>query len=936
MNYAIHTLNYWGGPALALAWTMLWQSSLLIAFLFGLDFVFRRKLRASVRYALWLVVLLKLALPPSLALPTSVGWWLRPAAAAPSRPRQPPVVITYGPVLAPRPLASVSVAPAARPPARLSGAAWGLAVWAAVSLGLLAWMLVRWRQVAREAGGATSTPGGIEELLAQARRAAGLRRPVRLRLAERPIAPAVCGLIRPVLLLPRSLAEGLAPEQLRAVLLHELVHLRRRDPWLNLWQAVLQILYWWHPLLWLANARIRRAREEAVDDAVMLALEDGADTYAPTLLRVARLALCRPLASLGLVGILESRSSLGQRIERLIDFQAPRKAGLTLASVLSVMAFAALALPMGQAPAPVEKPEPAVAEPAPAPPVASASQNTASEYQRLESKTRVQDGKLLYEMGELEQADAELKKALLLDPQNQTALYYRNLVREARFSAALDGRQNAGANPKRSGRQKIASELKRIHLDVVGPWRRLPLPEVVRILRVQSLKQDTEKRGINFILKPDEAAIDPVTGLPKAGPADACNIPVTIDPPLKDASLADVLGAVVEGADKPIQYAIEDYGVVFLLKRQEAGPALYFRTFKVDPNTLEQGLRKFLGLPEGTNRDETVLRALPRFFKGIGVDLSPPKTVFYKDREGTLLVYASLEDLDTIERVIAVLATAPPQLNIQAVFIELPKTETEAFWAEACPTNQPGPGGGPAIALLTRSEAAARLRRWESMGDRNILGRMQVTTLSGRQTEVMVVGLRSIVIGNSLMSGDGVGGTSTPGTLGGTVVNQASAIQPYSETLPFGPTLDVIPYVSADGFTVQMTLIPSMAEFISYDDPGPFATTLQSISGTGPATPLVAILPLPHYRIRQVTTSVNVWDGQTVVLGDLISEDVSKIKDQVPILGDIPQKKNLLIFVTPTIIDPAGNRYHSEDEMPFAQKSFPAQPRSSATQPAQQ
>jgi general secretion pathway protein D len=81
-----------------------------------------------------------------------------------------------------------------------------------------------------------------------------------------------------------------------------------------------------------------------------------------------------------------------------------------------------------------------------------------------------------------------------------------------------------------------------------------------------------------------------------------------------------------------------------------------------------------------------------------------------------------------------------------------------------------------------------------------------------------------------------------------------------------------------------------------------------------------------------------VWDGQTIVLGGLITENVARVKDRVPILGDVPfvgrlfrnesnqtQKKSLIIFVTPTIIDPAGNRFHSEDELPFAQSAIPAQ-----------
>jgi general secretion pathway protein D len=218
----------------------------------------------------------------------------------------------------------------------------------------------------------------------------------------------------------------------------------------------------------------------------------------------------------------------------------------------------------------------------------------------------------------------------------------------------------------------------------------------------------------------------------------------------------------------------------------------------------------------------------------------------------------------------------------------------------------------------------------------------------------MVVDIQSIVVGNSLLNGNGssggsIGSSGSVGGLGGTVVNQASAITPTVLPLPFGPTLDVVPYVSADGYSVQMTLIPSIMQFIGYDDPGPFATILEASSSLGVAAPVTAVLPLPHFRVRQVTTCVDVWDGQTVVLGGLITENVNKMKDEVPILGDLPvvgrlfrneinqtQKKNLLIFVTPTIIDPAGNRYHSEDEMPFAQNSFPVQPKSTGSAPSQQ
>jgi general secretion pathway protein D len=86
-------------------------------------------------------------------------------------------------------------------------------------------------------------------------------------------------------------------------------------------------------------------------------------------------------------------------------------------------------------------------------------------------------------------------------------------------------------------------------------------------------------------------------------------------------------------------------------------------------------------------------------------------------------------------------------------------------------------------------------------------------------------------------------------------------------------------------------------------------------------------------------TTVNVWDNQTVVLGGLISSQVNSTKDKVPFLGDIPllgklfqseskisTKKNLMIFVTSTLVDPAGNRVHSDDDLPFAQTQIPVQP----------
>ena len=349
MNPFIENLNQWGANFLSFAWPMLWQSSLIFTIVLALDFLLARRIRAAVRYALWLAVLVKLLLPPTLALPTGAAWWLTQSKPAPapvvrhftvSYSDAPPVEMDF---------AQQTVALPAPPPVKLELTGWLLLAAIGVSGGLLLWLAVRWWHVVRMVRHATAAEE-FSEALESARQLAGSRSAARLKIVEGTMSPAVCGLFRPVILLPRALAEKLSAAQLQAVLLHEIFHLRRRDVWVNCAQALLQIFYWWHPLLWVANARIRRVREEAVDDAVMLALRDEADGYAPTLLEVAKLALRRPLMSLGLVGIMESRSALRQRIERLVDFRAPRKAGLTFASLCGIFVFSAVALPMGEAP----------------------------------------------------------------------------------------------------------------------------------------------------------------------------------------------------------------------------------------------------------------------------------------------------------------------------------------------------------------------------------------------------------------------------------------------------------------------------------------------------------------------------------------------------------------------------------------------------------
>ena len=165
-----------------------------------------------------------------------------------------------------------------------------------------------------------------------------------------------------------------------------------------------------------------------------------------------------------------------------------------------------------------------------------------------------------------------------------------------------------------------------------------------------------------------------------------------------------------------------------------------------------------------------------------------------------------------------------------------------------------------------------------------------------------------------------------------------TSIVPLTQQIPIGPELDVVPFVSADGYTIQMTLLPSTTEFLGYDNPGQFNVIAQGGSGSTVGGAITAPVPLPRLRVRSVVTTAVVWDGQTVVLGGLISENVTREKAKLPVLGDLPlvgrlfrnefmssSKKNLVIFVTPQIIDPAGNRVHTDDSLPYDPNRIPPQ-----------
>lgn len=84
-------------------------------------------------------------------------------------------------------------------------------------------------------------------------------------------------------------------------------------------------------------------------------------------------------------------------------------------------------------------------------------------------------------------------------------------------------------------------------------------------------------------------------------------------------------------------------------------------------------------------------------------------------------------------------------------------------------------------------------------------------------------------------------------------------------------------------------------------------------------------MPLPKFRLRQVATSAMVWDGQTPPIGAGSARTMQRDRNANGVITTNYTEKELIYFITPRLIDPAGNPLHADDEFPERHKTVPAQ-----------
>lgn len=364
-----------------------------------------------------------------------------------------------------------------------------------------------------------------------------------------------------------------------------------------------------------------------------------------------------------------------------------------------------------------------------------------------------------------------------------------------------------------------------------------------------------------------------------------------------------------------------------------------------------------------------------------GVPFPPGSNVFMDKRTGTLIVHNTPENLAMVERILEIIDKPPFQINIQAKFVRINQSDLQELgfeWLLKSPIRvgqsvdgqnkwqinadtafQPlggtvnadsvafnnalgdtalvggasikGPKNGidtlmPNMAanssllsfsgLLTKPQFEVVMHALDKSGNADLLSAPSVTTVNNQQAQIELVDeirypnqydLQAPVISDGKMT---TAGMAVPGDF---------------VTRNVGVILNVTPSVGSDRKTITLTLIPEVSELTGWHDYGVTYQNTVTDANTNQTTITSNKIPLeqPIFRTQNVSTSVVVNDGETVVLGGLIDEKKSKVHDKVPFLGDIPfigrlfrhdydqtQKMNLMIFVTAKLINADGEDLH--------------------------
>ena len=278
---------------------------------------------AAARYAVWLIAVSKFAIPSVLLTSTGAkiaflwpaGSWLLSAAAG---------------------ISALLVALFGALPSEVSHGV--LAVWA---LGIAVMFSIWFVQLRKVTCPLAAAAEEERAALAEASRLLPVGRPVQLRWSQSAVEPALLGIWHSTITIPKGLYQRLTSAEFETVLLHELAHARRRDNLTGAFVHCLVCVFWFHPLLWLAEKRLRIERERACDELV-IACGITPQVYISGILKVCKFHLFGSPAGISAI----AGSDLKRRLKLIDACQAYRPMAYLPRRLMAVAAVLMLMLPI--------------------------------------------------------------------------------------------------------------------------------------------------------------------------------------------------------------------------------------------------------------------------------------------------------------------------------------------------------------------------------------------------------------------------------------------------------------------------------------------------------------------------------------------------------------------------------------------------------------
>jgi bla regulator protein BlaR1 len=216
-----------------------------------------------------------------------------------------------------------------------------VAIWLCGFLAVLLVWYARWRRVSASVRKSVPLREGREvEALRRVEGSQGIRKPIEMLLSRTSVEPGIFGIARPVLVWPEGISARLEDAHLRAILAHEVCHVRRRDNLAAAIHIMVEAIFWFYPLVWWLGAGLVEERERAGDEEV---LESGTErqVYAESILKICEFCVESPLACVSGVTGADPK----KRIARIMTRGFSRKLDFSRKLLLGAAVLMAVATP---------------------------------------------------------------------------------------------------------------------------------------------------------------------------------------------------------------------------------------------------------------------------------------------------------------------------------------------------------------------------------------------------------------------------------------------------------------------------------------------------------------------------------------------------------------------------------------------------------------